>query len=104
GLWEQARRVLAGPAPKSVTFIHGDYQHFNLLWTRGRLTGVIDWTLGGMGHPDRTSVIAASTSRFSTHRPGRRTLVSDIRSSRDATSSVGGTFTNFLSTVTSGES
>ena len=53
GLWEQAQRVLAGPAPESATFIHGDYQHFNLLWTRGRLTGVVDWTHAGMGHPDR---------------------------------------------------
>ena len=24
-------------------FIHGDFQHFNFLWTRGRLTGVVDW-------------------------------------------------------------
>ena len=53
GLWDQAGRVLADPPPESTTFIHGDYQHFNLLWTRGRLTGVIDWTLAGMGHPDR---------------------------------------------------
>lgn len=53
GLWEEARRLLAGGPPESATLIHGDYQHFNLLWTRERLTGVIDWTLAGIGHPDR---------------------------------------------------
>jgi aminoglycoside phosphotransferase (APT) family kinase protein len=53
GLWEQARRLLAGRRPESTTLIHGDYQHFNLLWARERLTGVIDWTWAGIGHPDR---------------------------------------------------
>jgi len=52
-LWETAGRVLEGPAPSYECFIHGDYQHFNLLWTRGRLTGIVDWTRGGLGHPDR---------------------------------------------------
>lgn len=29
---------------------HGDYQHFNLLWSNdGDLTGVVDWTEGGIG-------------------------------------------------------
>ena len=41
------------PAPTKTTFVHGDYQHFNLLWSRGSLTGVVDWTLAGRGHPDR---------------------------------------------------
>lgn len=53
GVWEEARRLLNGPAPTATTFIHGDFQHFNLLWTRGLLTGVVDWTLAGIGHPDR---------------------------------------------------
>jgi aminoglycoside phosphotransferase len=53
GAWEEARRLLSGQAPTNTTFIHGDYQHFNLLWTRGSLTGVVDWTWGGRGHPDR---------------------------------------------------
>ena len=52
-LWEEAGSLLSGPAPMHRSFIHGDYQHFNLLWSREVLTGVIDWTLGGIGHPDR---------------------------------------------------
>jgi aminoglycoside phosphotransferase (APT) family kinase protein len=52
-LWERADAILATPAPSGETFIHGDYQHFNLLWSRGRLSGILDWSIGGMGHPDR---------------------------------------------------
>lgn len=53
GLWKRAATVLEHPAPEGKSFIHGDYQHFNLLWQRGRLSGVIDWPDGGLGHPDR---------------------------------------------------
>jgi aminoglycoside phosphotransferase len=53
GVWKDAQRLLDAPAPTNTAFIHGDYQHFNLLWTRGSLTGVVDWTLAGIGHPDR---------------------------------------------------
>lgn len=52
-LWERADTLLSSPAPSGETFIHGDYQHFNLLWSRGRLSGIVDWSIGGMGHPDR---------------------------------------------------
>ena len=31
------------------TFLHGDFQHFNLLWTRGQLAGVVDWTFASTG-------------------------------------------------------
>ena len=48
GLWEQAlQRIAAGPpppGPEELSFVHGDYQHFNLLWSRGRLTGIVDWS------------------------------------------------------------
>jgi aminoglycoside phosphotransferase (APT) family kinase protein len=30
-----------GVAPAKL--VHGDFQHFNLLWSRGRLTGIVDW-------------------------------------------------------------
>ena len=33
-------------------FIHRDYQHFNLLWSRDRLTGVVDWGGARLGPPD----------------------------------------------------
>ena len=52
-LWLAARDRLLAPAPAGKSLIHGDYQHFNLLWTRRRLSGVVDWTWAGLGHPDR---------------------------------------------------
>jgi aminoglycoside phosphotransferase (APT) family kinase protein len=33
-------------------FIHRDFQHFNVLWSRGRLTAVVDWTWASRGDPD----------------------------------------------------
>lgn len=52
-LWKEVGRVLTGPAPTAECFIHADYQHFNLLWDRGRLNAVVDWTMSGVGAPDR---------------------------------------------------
>lgn len=52
-LWDRAADLLTRPAPAGAGFIHGDYQHFNLLWQHERLTGVVDWTWTGVGHPDR---------------------------------------------------
>jgi Ser/Thr protein kinase RdoA (MazF antagonist) len=44
-LWNAAFAVLRQQAPEpTACFIHHDYQHFNMLWRRGRLTGVVDWT------------------------------------------------------------
>jgi aminoglycoside phosphotransferase (APT) family kinase protein len=33
-------------------FIHRDFQHYNFLWRRGRLTGVVDWGMACTGPPD----------------------------------------------------
>ena len=52
-LWRAAAELLDCPPPPGSNFIHGDYQHFNLLWAGERLTGVVDWTAAGLGHPDR---------------------------------------------------
>jgi len=43
--WVPAMRIAAEwPTPAwPPTLVHGDFQHFNLLWSRGRLTGVVDW-------------------------------------------------------------
>lgn len=54
-LWERAIDVVwDGDGPTSGTgraaLVHGDFQHFNLLWSRGRLTGVVDWS-GDSGNP-----------------------------------------------------
>ena len=43
-VWEAAFAILRQQAPEPATcFIHRDFQPFNLLWRRGRLTGVVDW-------------------------------------------------------------
>ena len=52
-LWTAAAALATDEPPASATcFIHRDYQHFNLLWSRERLTGVIDWIEACSGPPD----------------------------------------------------
>ena len=52
-IWREAIALVAEPrAPTRTCFIHRDYQHFNLLWSRERLTGVVDWGGAGVGPPD----------------------------------------------------
>lgn len=36
-------------------FVHGDYQHFNILWRRDRLSAVVDWVNAAIGPPTTTS-------------------------------------------------
>ena len=53
GLWKRAIAVLSTPPERfTPVFAHSDYQHFNMLWSRGRLTGLIDWVFAGPDHPD----------------------------------------------------
>ena len=51
-IWREAFALVA-IQPKSIRtcFIHRDYQHFNLLWSRDRLTGVVDWGGACVGPP-----------------------------------------------------
>ena len=52
-LWRAAIEVLQSPPEqRSSCFIHRDFQHFNLLWARGRLTGVVDWSFASAGPPE----------------------------------------------------
>jgi len=52
-VWREAMALVAQDCPPTHTcFIHRDYQHFNLLWSRERLTGVIDWVGASVGPPD----------------------------------------------------
>ena len=52
-VWEAAFGILRQRAPEPATcFIHRDLQHFNLLWRRGRLTGVVDWATSCTGPAD----------------------------------------------------
>jgi aminoglycoside phosphotransferase (APT) family kinase protein len=51
-LWQTARSVLQEDGgAEDARFIHGDFQHFNFLWTHGRLTGVVDWGAASTGPP-----------------------------------------------------
>ena len=53
-LWKAARAIVAEtPDPFEAVFVHSDYQHFNMLWSSERMTGVVDWTYAGPGHPDQ---------------------------------------------------
>jgi aminoglycoside phosphotransferase (APT) family kinase protein len=52
-IWRAAIAVAAEERrPTHTCFIHRDYQHFNLLWSREQLTGVIDWVQASVGPPD----------------------------------------------------
>jgi aminoglycoside phosphotransferase (APT) family kinase protein len=52
-VWEAAFGILRQQAPEPATcFIHRDLQPFNLLWRRGRLTGVVDWARSCTGPAD----------------------------------------------------
>jgi aminoglycoside phosphotransferase (APT) family kinase protein len=52
-IWREAFALVAEPRQATRTcFVHRDYQHFNLLWSRERLTGVVDWGGAGLGPPD----------------------------------------------------
>lgn len=51
-VWRAALEAVHGSPPGGpATFLHGDFQHFNLLWSRGRLTGVVDWAWPHRGAP-----------------------------------------------------
>jgi aminoglycoside phosphotransferase (APT) family kinase protein len=51
-MWRDAIALVGERPPKDeLTFIHHDYQHFNLLWQRGRISGVVDWVFGSSGPP-----------------------------------------------------
>ena len=52
-LWLEAIALVSGEPPAArACFVHRDYQHFNLLWSRERLTGVVDWIEACHGPPE----------------------------------------------------
>ena len=52
-VWKDAIALVAGErAPTRTCFLHRDYQHFNMLWSRERLTGVVDWVGACIGPPE----------------------------------------------------
>jgi len=51
-VWEAATAAVREPPPTTtMTLIHRDYHPQNTLWSRGRLTGVVDWTQASWGPP-----------------------------------------------------
>jgi aminoglycoside phosphotransferase (APT) family kinase protein len=52
-VWAAARNLITTqPAPGDGAFVHGDYQHFNVLWSRGRLSALVDWSSSRIAPPD----------------------------------------------------
>jgi aminoglycoside phosphotransferase (APT) family kinase protein len=49
GLRDSAREAASGRLDDETVLVHGDYQHFNVLWCDDRLTGVVDWPNAGTG-------------------------------------------------------
>jgi aminoglycoside phosphotransferase (APT) family kinase protein len=51
-IWRDAIDLMDQEPPSDDrTFIHHDYQQFNVLWKRGRVSGVVDWIFGSSGSP-----------------------------------------------------
>jgi aminoglycoside phosphotransferase (APT) family kinase protein len=51
-VWERAVEVFHGPAPTGPgRFVHRDFHPGNVLWQRGRLTGLVDWQHACVGPP-----------------------------------------------------
>jgi aminoglycoside phosphotransferase (APT) family kinase protein len=52
-VWRNAI-ALVGEArtPAHTCFLHRDYQHFNMLWSDQRLSGVVDWAEACVGPPE----------------------------------------------------
>ncbi|MEJ7630132.1 MAG: phosphotransferase [Nocardioidaceae bacterium] len=50
GLAAEARALAAERLDdRQSCLCHGDYQHFNVLWTASRISGVVDWPAAGRG-------------------------------------------------------
>lgn len=51
--WRALIAHASKPPPEApATFIHRDYHPGNVLWSRGRLTGVVDWVNACLGPPE----------------------------------------------------
>lgn len=52
-VWHDAFTVLQQPSRgDAYAFTHADFQHFNVLWSRGKLTGIVDWVAPHVTSPD----------------------------------------------------
>ena len=48
-LWAHVRRVWPTVERRPPTLIHDDYHPGNVLWHRGRISAIVDWTVPGLG-------------------------------------------------------
>jgi aminoglycoside phosphotransferase (APT) family kinase protein len=48
-VWRRAVEVFRGPPDLPVTFLHRDFHPGNVLWRRGRVSGVVDWQAASVG-------------------------------------------------------
>jgi aminoglycoside phosphotransferase len=52
-VWTAAKHVVTAERPPTEAVLtHGDYQHFNVLWSRGRLSALVDWSWSRIASPD----------------------------------------------------
>lgn len=59
--WSKAFALLEQPAPAYLgTFLHRDFHLGNLLWSRGRISGVVDWVETSWGPADLDVAHAAT--------------------------------------------
>ena len=50
--WERAIEIFHGPVLEdAICFIHRDFHPGNILWSRGHVTGVVDWQAACIGPP-----------------------------------------------------
>ncbi|HEY8681020.1 MAG TPA: aminoglycoside phosphotransferase family protein [Candidatus Dormibacteraeota bacterium] len=48
--WKRLIAIVRGPWPEyKPRFVHRDFQHYNVLWSRGRPTCLVDWINASMG-------------------------------------------------------
>jgi aminoglycoside phosphotransferase (APT) family kinase protein len=48
-LWSHVRRLWPSIERRPPTLIHDDYHPGNVLWHRGRISAIVDWTVPGIG-------------------------------------------------------
>jgi aminoglycoside phosphotransferase (APT) family kinase protein len=52
-VWRAAHHAISEKRPGTEPVLtHGDYQHFNVLWSRGRLSALVDWSFSCVASPD----------------------------------------------------
>jgi len=49
-VWQRSADIFCGPAPgQPAVPLHGDFHPGNVLWQRGRVSGVVDWQAASIG-------------------------------------------------------